>query len=120
MTTAHRISIEKNPNRVKVIFNGKVIADTTSALVLREGALPPVHYIPRQDVNMSFLQHTENSSHCPFKGDASYFTVTAEGKNAENAVWTYEVPHTAVAAIKDHLAFYEKKMDAVEELPAMG
>ncbi len=113
----HAITIENNPNRVKVTFNGTVIADTRRALVLREGTLPPVHYIPREDVTMSYLRSTDHATHCPFKGDASYLTVSAEDRTAENAVWTYEAPYPAVADIKDHVAFYREKMDAIEELP---
>lgn len=115
---AHAITIEKNPNRVKVTFNGAVIADTKQALVLREGPLPPVPYIPRDDVTMSYLQPTTHSTHCPFKGDASYFTLSANNKIAENVVWTYEAPLESVAEIKNHLAFYQEKMDAIEELPS--
>ncbi|MGE3940103.1 MAG: DUF427 domain-containing protein [Nitrospirales bacterium] len=114
----HRITISKNPNRVKVTFNGTVIADTGKALVLREGPLPPAQYIPREDVTMSSLRRTTHSTHCPFKGDASYFTVSAGGKTTENAVWTYESPLTAVSEIKDYLAFYPDKMDAIQEFPA--
>lgn len=115
---AHAITIEKNPNRIKVTFNGTVVADTKAALVLREGPVPPVNYIPREDVQMSHLQPTELSTHCPFKGDASYFTVRVNGKSAENAVWTYESPIEAVASITGYVVFYPEKMDAVEELPA--
>lgn len=112
----HAITIDRNPTRVQVTFNGTVIADTRQALVLREGPLPPAQYIPQKDVKMEFLQPTTHSTHCPFKGDASYFTVSVNGKTAENAVWTYEAPLTAVAAIKDHVAFYPEKMDAIREL----
>ena len=112
----HTITIAKNPNRVKVMFNGTVIADTKRALILREGPLPPAHYIPREDTRMSLLQRTTHSTHCPFKGDASYFTVSAGGKTAENAVWTYETPLPDVADIKNYLAFYPDKMDAIQEI----
>lgn len=113
----HAIAIERNPNRVQVTFNGTVIADTRRALVLREGPLPPAQYIPREDVTMDFLRPTTHSTHCPFKGDASYFTVSVDGKTAENAVWTYEAPLPAVADIKKYVAFYPDKMDAIQELP---
>jgi uncharacterized protein (DUF427 family) len=113
----HAITIERNPHRVQVMFNGAIIADTRQALVLREGPLPPAQYIPREDVTMSFLRPTTHSTHCPFKGDASYFSVSAGGKTAENAVWSYESPLLAVADIKDYVAFFPEKMDAVEELP---
>jgi uncharacterized protein (DUF427 family) len=114
---AHAITIEKNPNRIMVRFNGTVIADTQKALVLKEGPVPPVSYIPREDVKMSFLQRTTHSTHCPFKGDASYFSVSVDGKTEENAVWTYETPIDPVAQIKDYLVFYPEKMDVIEELP---
>ena len=112
----HAITIERNPNRVQVTFNGTVIADTRRALTLREGPVPPAQYIPREDVTMSCLRPTTHSTHCPFKGDASYFTVSAGGKTTENAVWTYETPLSAVADIKDYVAFYPDKMDAIQEL----
>ncbi|MFB3145725.1 MAG: DUF427 domain-containing protein [Nitrospirales bacterium] len=114
---AHAITIEKNPNRITVTFNGTVLADTQSALVLKEGPLPPVNYIPREDVQMSYLQRTDHSTHCPFKGDASYFSVSVNGKTEENAVWTYEAPIDSVAQIKDYVVFYPEKMDAIKELP---
>jgi len=113
----HTITIEKNPSRIIVKFNGTVIADTEKALILKEGPVPPVNYIPREDVQMSYLQRTKHSTHCPFKGDASYFSVNVEGKTAENAVWTYETPIDAVAQIKGYVVFYPEKMDAIEELP---
>lgn len=112
----HAITIEKNPNRIKVTFNGIVVADTTKALVLKEGPLPPANYIPREDVHMSYLQRTDHSTHCPFKGNASYFSVHVGGKTAENAVWTYEAPIESVAPIKDYVVFYPEKMDGIEEL----
>lgn len=111
----HAITIEKHPNRVKVTFNGTVIADSHHALVLREGKLPPVAYIPRGDVKMAHLHRTDHTTHCPFKGDASYFTVRVNDKTVDNAVWSYESPFASVADIKDHLAFYPDKMDTVEE-----
>ena len=114
---AHAITIEKNPNRITVTFNGTVLADTQSALVLKEGPLPPANYIPRADVQMSYLQRTDHSTHCPFKGDASYFSVSVNGKTEENAVWTYEAPIDSVAQIKDYVVFYPEKMDAIKELP---
>jgi len=113
----HAITIEPNPNRVQVTFNGTIIADAGRALVLREGALPPTQYIPREDVRMTFLRPTFHSTHCPFKGDASYFSVSVDGRTAENAVWTYKAPLLAVADIKDYVAFYPEKMDAIQEFP---
>ena len=113
----HAITIEKNPNRVKVSFNGTVIADTTQALVLKEGPLPPANYIPRRDVQMSYLRRTDHSSHCPFKGNASYFSVQVNDQTADNAVWTYETPIDSVTQIKDCLSFYVEKLEVSEEAP---
>ena len=113
----HAIIIEQNPNRVKVSFNGAVIADTTRALILKEGPLPPANYIPRSDVQMSYLQRTDHSTHCPFKGNASYFSIRVGNQIADNAVWTYETPIDSVAPIKDCLSFYKEKLDVSEESP---
>lgn len=113
----HAITIEQNPNRVKVAFNGTVIAETTRALILKEGPLPPAHYIPRSDVQMSCLQRTDHSTNCLFKGNASYFSVRVGDQIADNAVWAYETPIDAVAQIKDCLSFYVEKLDVSEESP---
>ena len=113
----HAITIEKSPNRIKVSFNGTVVADTTQALILKEGPLPPATYIPREDVQMSYLERTDHSTHCPFKGHASYFSVHVGDRTADNAVWTYETPIDSVAQIKDCLSFYKEKLDVSEESP---
>jgi len=110
------IVIEPNRKRVRILFNGRVIADTTGALTLKEVGLPAVQYIPRQDADMSLLERTAHKTHCGYKGDAAYYTIRAERRAAENAVWTYEAPYPAVAAIKDHLAFYPDRVDRIEEL----
>lgn len=111
----HPISIENNPRRVRVSFAGQTVADTRRALTLREKGYRPVHYVPRADVEMSALQATSHRSHCPYKGDASYFTIAANGRSSENAVWSYEQPFPAVSGIKGHLAFYPSRVDAIEE-----
>lgn len=116
----HAITIEPNLNRVKVAFNGTVIADTTRALILKEGPLPPATYIPREDVQMSYLRRTDHSTHCPFKGNALYFSVHVEDQIADNAVWTYETPIESVAQIKDCLSFYVEKLNVCEESPSQG
>lgn len=112
----HRISITPAGRRVRVIFAGKVVAETTNALRMEEKGYPPRLYIPRADTDMSALTRTAHHTHCPHKGDAGYFSVAANGRSAENAVWTYEQPIPAVATIKDHLCFYDSKVDAIEEL----
>lgn len=114
----HPITIEKNPKRVRVTFNGHVVADTTRALALKEASYPVVQYIPREDADMAYFESTAHSTVCPYKGDASYFSLKSDGRAAENAVWSYEHPHPAVAAIKDHLAFYPNRVDRIEETAA--
>lgn len=113
----HPIAIERNSNRVVVKVSGRVIADTRDALTLREAGYAPVQYIPRKDVDMTLLERTEHATYCPYKGDCSYFSIPSAGDRATNAVWTYEAPYDAVAAIKDHLAFYPDRVDAIEERP---
>jgi len=85
----HPITISRNSNRVRVIFAGQVIADTAHALTLKEASYPPVQYIPRADARMTLLARTSHHTHCPYKGDASYFAIEAEGRKVENAVWSY-------------------------------
>jgi uncharacterized protein (DUF427 family) len=111
----HPITITPNPRRVRVRWNGKVVADTQSALTLAEASLPLVQYIPRADADMSAFVPTDHKTYCPFKGDASYFTLVVDGKRAENAVWSYVEPYAAVSLIESHLAFYPDRVDAIEE-----
>jgi uncharacterized protein (DUF427 family) len=113
----HPITIKRNVNRVRIILGGKVVADTSHALTLQEATYAPVQYIPRADADMSLLTPTTNSTHCPYKGDASYFSISAGGRTAENAVWSYEQPFSAVAEITGHLAFYPSRVDKIEETP---
>ncbi|AHF84935.1 hypothetical protein RLEG3_25340 [Rhizobium leguminosarum bv. trifolii WSM1689] len=112
----HPISVEHNPSRVVVTLGGKTIADTRNALTLREASYPPVQYIPRKDVDMSLLQRTDHATHCPYKGDASYYSIIPGGERSKNAVWTYEAPNAAVSSIKDHLAFYPDRVDGIGEM----
>ena len=111
----HPITIARNGKRVRIRFAGQVIADTTRALTLQEANYATVQYIPRDDAAMSLLQCTAHASHCPYKGDASYFTIEAGGRVAENAVWSYQQPYPAMAEIAGHLAFYASRVDAIEE-----
>lgn len=98
---------------MRVVFNGETIAQSVDAITLREGDYSPMFYIPRGDVRTEVLQSTNHSTHCPFKGDASYWTVTVGGKTSDNAVWSYELPFDEVAEIKDHMAFYPNRMDEI-------
>lgn len=111
----HPISIAPSGKRVRITFSGRVVADTAHALSLKEASYKPVLYIPRADVDMSLLTATDHRTHCPYKGDANYYSIVADGRSAENAVWSYEQPFPAMAEIKDYLAFYPNRVDAIEE-----
>lgn len=102
----HPITIAPQPRRLRVVWQGRVLAETSRALELREAGYPPVQYIPREDVAMALLARGERRTHCPYKGDASYYG-TAE---APDLAWSYEQPFPAMAAIAGHLAFYPGKV----------
>jgi uncharacterized protein (DUF427 family) len=109
----HPISIVANPSRITVVVGGRVVAETRSALTLREASYPAVEYIPRRDVDMAALIRSEHKTYCPYKGDASYFSIPVGGDRAANAVWSYETPFEAMAQIKDYLAFYPDRVDRI-------
>ena len=111
----HPITIAAAEKHVRISFAGRTVADTKRALVLKEAGYKPVFYIPRADADLALLARSAHSSHCPYKRDASYFTISVQGRTAENAVWCYEQPFPAGAAIKDHLAFYPNRVDKIEE-----
>ena len=117
-SSEHPITIEANRSRVRVTAGGRVVADTTRALTLRESDSPPVTYVPRGDVDMSVLERSDNQSYCPYKGDAAYYDIAIGGGRGKNAVWTYEAPYQAVAEIKEYLAFYPDRVDSIEETPS--
>ncbi|MCK1287866.1 DUF427 domain-containing protein [Bradyrhizobium sp. 44] len=110
----HPITITPNPRRVRVTAGDIVIAETTKALTLKEAKYPAVQYVPRQDANMALLERTDRVTHCPYKGDASYYSVKADGKTLDNAIWTYEAPFPAMTEISGHLAFYPDKVKIEE------
>jgi uncharacterized protein (DUF427 family) len=97
------------------MFNGRAIADTTRALVLRETTYKPVFYIPREDADMAALERTSHSTHCPYKGDASYFSIRVGDRSSANAIWSYEQPFPAMTEIAGWLAFYPNRVDTIEE-----
>ena len=113
----HPITIERNPKRVVVSVAGRIIAGTQNALTLREANYPPVHYIPRRDVDITLLERTDHATYCPYKGDCAYYSIPAGGDCSVNAVWSYEAPYAAVAPIKEYIAFYPERVDAIEERP---
>ncbi|HEY4113231.1 MAG TPA: DUF427 domain-containing protein [Rhizomicrobium sp.] len=109
----HPISIEPNPSHIVVKVGGKIVADTGNALTLHEASHAPVLYIPRGDVDMTALTRSEHTSYCPYKGDASYYSISAGGDRSRNAVWTYETPFKAMAQIKNYIAFYPDRVDEI-------
>jgi uncharacterized protein (DUF427 family) len=109
----HPITIERERNRVTVSVAGQVIADTRDALTLREASYPAVHYIPRKDVDMTQLERTPHQTYCPYKGECAYYSIPVGGERSVNAVWTYEAPYAAVAEIREYLAFYRDRVEAI-------
>lgn len=110
----HPITIKPNAHRVRVAVGGQVIADTSAAVTLQEAAYAPVLYLPREDVDMARLEQSSRSTHCPYKGDAVYFSIRAGDRFLEDAVWSYEQPYPAVNAIANRLAFYPDRVEISE------
>jgi uncharacterized protein (DUF427 family) len=110
----HPITIARARGRIAVRVAGRQIADTREALTLEEASYPPVHYIPRKDVDMGQLERTSHQTYCPYKGDCAYYSIPAGGERSINAVWTYEAPHPAVSEIRGYLAFYRERVDGIE------
>ncbi|MEU0534667.1 DUF427 domain-containing protein [Amycolatopsis tolypomycina] len=110
----HPITVEPTKARVVVKAGGRVIADSRNAFTLQESTYPAVQYIPLADVDAAVLERTDHETYCPYKGEASYYSLNAGEVRAENAVWTYEKPYDAVAPIKDHVAFYPNVVDSIE------
>jgi len=102
----HPISVMPVPGRVTVMAGDQVIVSTDRALRMKESTYLPVYYFPREDAEMDLLEATDHTTHCPYKGDASYFSIPALGETGVNAVWSYETPFSAMAEIVGHLAFY--------------
>jgi uncharacterized protein (DUF427 family) len=109
---AHRLLFEPFPRRVRAVFGGATVLDTTSGMLLHESNLRPQLYLPRDDVRGDLLTRTEHRTHCPFKGDASYWSVTVNGQRADNAVWSYLDPLPEASWLRDHVALYWDSMDA--------
>ena len=107
----HEITIEPSVDRVVVRSGGVTIADSRATLVLRETNYPRVRYIPLADVDQSLLMRSDRTTYCPYKGDASYYSIAGDDERGPNAVWFYEQPYPAVAAIKDHVAFYVNRVE---------
>ena len=113
----YRITFERSPRRVRVKFAGEYIADSTDAHLLFETRHLPVYYFPRKDVRFDLLVPTDHRTYCPYKGDCSYFSIPLGGARSVNAIWTYEQPFEAVAAIGGFLAFYPERVDEISIEP---
>ncbi|HZZ10464.1 MAG TPA: DUF427 domain-containing protein [Paraburkholderia sp.] len=111
----HTIVITGNTHRVRMIHGGVTMADTQAGLTLAETGLPDVFYFPREDVNMARLERSTHTSHCPFKGEATYFHLRTEDGLIENAVWSYEAPIEQALQIKGYLAFYASRVDRIDQ-----
>ncbi len=113
---ADHIKIRKAPGKWSVRSGGAVLGESNNALELSEGSYDPVIYFPREDIAMAFLDPSDKTTHCPHKGDATYFHIVNKSKTVENAVWSYETPLDAMAEIKGYLAFYQSEDVTVEAL----
>jgi uncharacterized protein (DUF427 family) len=113
---ADHIKIRTTPEIWSVRAGGSVLGETKAALELAEGSYPPVIYFPRGDIAMALLEKTEKTTHCPHKGDASYYSIVTSNGTFEDAVWSYENPKDGMEAIKDHLAFYQRDGITLESL----
>jgi uncharacterized protein (DUF427 family) len=111
----HPITVEAADVRVVVSAGGKTVADTTAALVLREADYPPVYYVPMADVDQALLRPSPTRTYCPYKGDASYYSVAGPDGEITDAVWTYATPYPAVAGIAGHVAFYPDRVEVSTE-----
>jgi uncharacterized protein (DUF427 family) len=107
----HPITVTPAGVRVVVRSGEHVVADSTNALALQESTYPVAYYLPLEDTNQEFLQRTDHSTYCPFKGDASYYSVVTPDGTVANAVWSYEKPYDAVSTIEGRVAFYTDRLE---------
>jgi len=110
----HPITISPAEGKVRVTVAGRIVAESTRVLRLEEKGYPPVYYLPRNDADMSLLVRTTHYTYCPYKGDCTYYSIPIGRSKSEYAVWTYEKPYEAVASIKEYLAFYPPRVDAID------
>jgi len=110
----HVVAVAPFEGRVRAVLNGVAIAESTRAFAVEESNYPVCYYIPREDVRMDLAARTEHSTHCPFKGDAAYYTFAVDGDARANAAWSYEAPFDEALALKDCISFYGSRIDAIE------
>lgn len=113
---AHKLLMQEFPRRIRATFGGQTVVDTTGAVLLHETGLPPQVYVPVQDIRADLIQPTEHHTYCPFKGTASYWTVTAaqqgrQSQVAENAIWSYPEPNAEASWLQGYAGFYWDAMD---------
>jgi uncharacterized protein (DUF427 family) len=113
-TPGHPIDIDPAEGRIRITFAGHVVADSDAALVLREASYPPVYYLPPEHVDFTVLERSSHTTRCPYKGEASHYSIRVDGRTAQNAVWCYERPFDAVSAIAGYCAFYQERVDSVQ------
>lgn len=111
----HPITVEPSDRHVVVKAGGHVVADTTRALALQEADYPVAYYVPIEDVDPAVLADSDTSTYCPYKGDASYHSVTTADGTVVDAAWTYREPYESVSTIAGHLAFYPNRVEVVAE-----
>lgn len=112
----HPITVNPHSCPVRITFAGVVLAESKRAIALKEGNYPTVLYIPREDVRMERFERSANATHCPYKGDASYYSAVVNGKRSDNAAWSYENPFPHMAEIKEYFAFYPNRIDTIEDV----
>jgi uncharacterized protein (DUF427 family) len=117
-TPDHPITIGRASGRIRVTFADRIIADSDAALLLKEASYASVYYLPPEHVDFGALERTDHKTRCPYKGEASYYSIHVAGRTAQNAVWCYEQPFEAVSAIAGYLAFYSDRVDSIAELTA--
>jgi uncharacterized protein (DUF427 family) len=113
----HPVDLVPETRQVRVTFAGAVIADSRAAIRCEETGHGPVHYVPAKDVRLDLLHPTVHKTHCPFKGDCSYWTIEVDGgagHRSENAVWAYPTPYDEARGLAGHYAFYQSRVDAIE------
>jgi uncharacterized protein (DUF427 family) len=116
---SHPITVQPTNAHVRVLVGGTVIAESDAALTLQEASYPPVQYVPLADIDASVLSRTDTSSYCPFKGDASYYSVTTADGTVADAGWFYDEPYDAVSSIATHVAFWPGLAEVLVDEPAV-
>ena len=107
----HPITIAADGVHVVAKVNGQVVADTTAALTLQESTYPPAYYVPLSDVDQAVLKASTTTTYCPYKGDASYYSVSTPDGEVEDAMWTYTQPYDAVSEIAGYVSFYGDRVE---------